>query len=265
VKLLAIFASVYLGVIVLFAGTMTLWLWLARHAPRPARLWRAFFAEVGWAALVQLLLPLAFVYWPRRWRRPRAPGEVPVLMVHGYAQNRVDWYVLAWRLARSGRGSLFAYNDWPFGSIAAASEKLAAAVREVQAVTGAPRVHLIGHSMGGVVCRHYIERLDGDRHVASLIAVATPFAGTARIGLALGTCRNELFPGSTYLVHAGPPVARGEVRYHALWSRADAMVVPPSNASLGGAGPEHVLLDAGHLSLLSRRESADVVAAWLAA
>ena len=179
--------------------------------------------------------------------------------------STADWYVLAWRLARRGRGSLFAYNYWPFGSIAGAAEKLARAVREVQAATGAPRVHLVGHSMGGVVCRHYIEQLDGDRHVASLVAVATPFAGTARVGLALGTCTTELRPGSAYLVRVGPPVARGDVRYHALWSRADAMVVPPASASLAGAGPEHVLLDAGHLSLLTRRESAEVVAAWLRA
>ena len=263
-KVIAAVATAYLGTIVVVVGVMTLWLWTSGHGTRPARLWRAAVLEVASAALLEILLPLGLVWWPGWWRRPRRPGEVPVVFVHGYAQNRADFYVLAARLARRGRGSLFALNYWPFGPVAASAATLARTVGAVRAVTGAPRVHLVGHSMGGLVSRHFIEQLGGESQVASLITLASPFAGTTRIRLGLGACAAELCPGSAYLDRLGPPAARRGVRYHSLWSRADALVVPPSSASLLGTGPEHVLDDAGHLTVLTSSASARVVAGWLA-
>ncbi len=41
------------------------------------------------------------------------------------------------------------------------------------------RLHLIGHSMGGLDCRYLISRLDMAERVASLTTVGTPHRGTA--------------------------------------------------------------------------------------
>ena len=40
------------------------------------------------------------------------------------------------------------------------------------------KINLVGHSMGGVVCRYYIENLYHDNHVDKMISIGTPHWGT---------------------------------------------------------------------------------------
>lgn len=68
-------------------------------------------------------------------------------------------------------------------SLEAAAEDLFRLVRLVKAKTGAPRVHLVAHSMGGLVCRSMIQRVvpdAGERavdHVQGLFTYGTPHGG----------------------------------------------------------------------------------------
>ena len=62
--------------------------------------------------------------------------------------------------------------------------------------TGAPKVNLIAHSMGGLDARWYVGRLGGHARVASLVTIATPHRGThvadwggARLGRAMAGWR----------------------------------------------------------------------------
>jgi pimeloyl-ACP methyl ester carboxylesterase len=68
-------------------------------------------------------------------------------------------------------------------TIEKAAEDLYELVRLVQRKTGAPLVHLVAHSMGGLVCRSMIQRVIPDRgeraedHVARLVTYGTPHGG----------------------------------------------------------------------------------------
>jgi hypothetical protein len=68
-------------------------------------------------------------------------------------------------------------------SIEKAAEDLFQLVQLVRRKTGAPRVHLIAHSMGGLVCRSMIQRVIPDHggraedHVARLFTYGTPHGG----------------------------------------------------------------------------------------
>jgi hypothetical protein len=71
-------------------------------------------------------------------------------------------------------------------SIEAAAADLFELVLEVKAKTGAPRVHLVAHSMGGLICRSMIQRVIPDAtgrpdgavaHVQSLFTYGTPHGG----------------------------------------------------------------------------------------
>lgn len=71
-------------------------------------------------------------------------------------------------------------------TVTKAAESLLALVELVKAKTGAPRVHLVAHSMGGLICRSMIQRVVPERtgrpdgavdHVERLFTYGTPHGG----------------------------------------------------------------------------------------
>ncbi|MBI4790090.1 MAG: alpha/beta hydrolase [Chloroflexi bacterium] len=64
-------------------------------------------------------------------------------------------------------------------TIAQNAEILKNYIASVKKVTGAQYVDLVGHSMGGLISRYYIDRLMTERDVAQLIMLGTPNSGSA--------------------------------------------------------------------------------------
>lgn len=64
------------------------------------------------------------------------------------------------------------------GSVELRSNQLKSRVMEALAQTGAPRAHIIAHSMGGLDARHMIVDLEMADKVASLTTIGTPHRGT---------------------------------------------------------------------------------------
>jgi pimeloyl-ACP methyl ester carboxylesterase len=260
---LLLVAIVYLSAVTLFLGGLYLARALDPRCDRTARGGSAFRREWLGAICTQSTLPLCYFIWPARWERSTRPGEIPVVFVHGWGQNRGDFLVMAARFQAQGRGALLGFNYWFTSPIARSAARLGTYVDRVLARTGASQVHLVTHSLGGVVARYYVERLHGATSVRSVTLVASPLAGTHRARLGLSASSRELRPGSAFLAALGPPAAPAGVCYHAVLSRADALVVPPSSASLRGAGPELEVDHLGHLSLLLDRRVAAQVLAWI--
>jgi triacylglycerol esterase/lipase EstA (alpha/beta hydrolase family) len=50
-------------------------------------------------------------------------------------------------------------------SIPGAAARLGEAIEDLSAATGYERIHVIGHSLGGLIARYYVQRLGGDRLV----------------------------------------------------------------------------------------------------
>ncbi|MFN9572028.1 MAG: esterase/lipase family protein, partial [Betaproteobacteria bacterium] len=118
------------------------------------------------------------------WRQPFAAGfaEPPlvhdpqrpaVLLIHGYVCNRAAWKPLldSGRLADC---NVVTINLQPvFGSIDRYADPIHAAVTALRAATGAARVVLVGHSMGGLAARAYLRR-HGDAAVGRGVTLARP-------------------------------------------------------------------------------------------
>ena len=60
------------------------------------------------------------------------------------------------------------------------AEKLKSKIAEVRALTGSKKVHLVGHSMGGLVARGYVQSADYNYDVDYLILVGSPNEGSAK-------------------------------------------------------------------------------------
>ena len=74
--------------------------------------------------------------------------------------------------------SVFHPNQDFAGPVDLRAEQLRARVNEILAATGAERVHIIAHSMGGLDARHMIVDKGMAERVASLTTIGTPHLGT---------------------------------------------------------------------------------------
>ncbi len=218
---------------------------------------RTALTEWGMAMAVSAVRPVGFFPLPGA----RQHGPRPIIVIHGYAMNRANFVPLAYRLARVGLGPIIGFEYWTLGRVAAGARQLAWFVEHVQTVTGAPQVDIIGHSMGGVVGRYYVQLLGGDGAVANLITIGTPHIGTAVSELGVGHPARELLVGSTLvqrLSFAPPP---RDTRVTMIFSHADALVPASTQDALQIPRSERIVYDdLGHVSMLgSRRVARDII------
>ena len=89
------------------------------------------------------------------------------------------------------------------------------------------RLDIVGHSLGGLVARWYLQEHDGAAHVSRAVFLATPHDGTASARLALGPLRHVLQPRSPIIQRLAQGRARASsVEHTALVAGADRMVTP---------------------------------------
>ncbi len=136
-------------------------------------------------------VPLAMVR-----KRDATPGSAggnggtlaPVLLVHGFGQNRYAWHLPARSLSNYlARGGFDVFNldlrghgrSRHLGARRCGGiddyvrDDLPAAVEEVQRLSGKRRVWIVGHSLGGLVAYAAAPRLDGA--VAGLVSLGSPY------------------------------------------------------------------------------------------
>jgi pimeloyl-ACP methyl ester carboxylesterase len=204
--------------------------------------------------------PIGFLGIPVGLRQPKGPR--PIILVHGYAMNRANFLLLGWRLARAGLGPIYGFEYWSLGKTSSAARRLGEYVGAVRAATGADRVDLIGHSMGGMVSRYFVSLGGGAEQVKNLITIGSPHGGTDVSGFGFGRPNRELYPGSSLLERLEAAPLPPEISITAIWSRSDALV--PQTRANPMRGVEQVVFDdLGHLSLLVSRRVADEVIARL--
>lgn len=198
--------------------------------------------------------------------RPSATHPLPVVLVHGTLANKTnEWQAVAPLLKNDGY-CVFAPNlggDTPTSFLQATRpiEEIAAQlgvfVDQVLAATGAAKVDIVGHSLGGMFPRYYINNLGGDTKVNSLIGLSpsnhgTTLLGLAKLGEAIGvTGPIESFCASCIQQIAGSPFLtalnangglRPGVRYTVIQTRYDEIVTPYTSAFLSGPNVRNITL-----------------------
>jgi triacylglycerol lipase len=61
------------------------------------------------------------------------------------------------------------------------------------------RIHLVGFSMGGLVARYYVQRLDGAERVRRFITLSAPHHGSRLAYLLANEACRQMRPGSAFL------------------------------------------------------------------
>ena len=189
-----------------------------------------------------------------------------ILFVHGYLCNRAVWLSFARDAASRGyRCQALTLQD-PFASIDHHVAQVDAAIDTLSAhrSTGdaATRVVIVAHSMGGLVARAALRRIDASR-VAHVVTLGTPHHGCLSARLAR-------FPSVVQMRRHGPwltALAADEAAscdglprsaYTTLFSYHDEIVYPQETGRLDGA---HAIAigGCGHVALLYDRRVRSLV------
>ena len=251
--------GIYLGIRVVLVG-LEFVLAQAKGEPIPDKLRVPFktavamyFRELGgWLLLFTLILPFV----PARRsvidrESVQRSGRPPVVLIHGLACNRMNWFWFRRQLEERGF-TVFTVDCTPwYGRIEGFVPQLARAIDEVLAATGAAEVTLIGHSMGGLISRAYLDRF-GTSKVNRVITLGSPHQGTWMAQLMFTPNVRDMREGSSFLTALAERESRREPSAHARFTcvltHHDNLVTPHRNALLPGADRIE-LSGVGHLSL----------------
>ena len=232
-----------------------------------ARQVRAPVAEGQFASLpIKLMLRefavllLTLLLRPGGWLPPRVtPGRddrLPVLLLHGLFQNRGCLLFLQRRLQRAGYRTL-SINTPPWHDLATLTTRVAKGVDQLCAATGAGQVHIVGHSMGGLLARRYLQT-HGPSKVAGCITLGAPHTGSQLAVFAVSRLGRALFPGSALLAELNTTPHPAGTPITAIYSRDDNIIIPSTNARLHGADNIEIS-GVGHTAMLFSGEVAAVV------
>lgn len=181
--------------------------------------------------------------------RPRQDGAVvgdvgtaepsPVVLVHGYLDSeRTPWWdVLAgyledagWPADRVHRVSIGDLPGTTVGSPTAYADRVQAELERLHDAHDEP-ASVLCHSMGGLDTRWCVEQGDGAPLVDDVVTLGTPHRGTYAAYLGLLTAGGrDMLPGSTLVETLTEDGLEPSVRYTAVASTADELVVPSRNA-----------------------------------
>jgi triacylglycerol lipase len=183
-----------------------------------------------------------------------ASAREPILFVHGFSGAAWNWDVMIDRFEADGyaSGQLRAMSYNSSQSNVRTAREVAQEAAELQAATGAAKVDVVTHSMGGLSSRYWLRNLGGTAVVDEWVSIGGPNHGTWT-ALACGVLPSclEMVPGSSFLraLNSGDETP-GAVRYGTFWSPCDEIINPDSSVLLGGAtnvGTGCI----GHISMLA--------------
>ena len=180
---------------------------------------------------------------------PRAlPGEDVVVLVHGLFQTAGVLRPVREQIARETRAETASFSYATGHGVVRIAERLAELMRELP---NGIRIHLVGHSVGGLVVRWYVQELARDERVVQTISLGSPFAGTRHARYFPTQVGRDIVPGSRLLARLAAGARAGERVPHLSITATDDSVVP-SGARLA-AGESLRIDDCGHNGLIYHR------------
>lgn len=200
-----------------------------------------------------LLPPMPFTHQPVH---PHVRHR-PVILVHGWVHNRSAFVLMRRALRRAGLGPMHTFEYPSISSdLTQVAHRLAPVVEQVVGHARGASCVLIGHSMGGLVARQYVQELGGHDFVDTVVTMGTPHRGTYTAWLGMGRAIEQCRPGSAYLARLEETARPGLARWIAYYSDLDFMITPAVSAKLTHpalAAANVRVRDIGHLSLLLSR------------
>ena len=180
------------------------------------------------------------------------PGDRVVVLVHGFCASAGVFRPLRAKLEREAGARIATFTHAPCVGVRRIAQSLAELVSRIPSGT---RITVVGHSLGGVVARWYVQEMGGHARVERTISLGSPFGGVDVPRYLVGT---DLHEESTLLKRLRDRAPEFDVPHTSVIAAEDRVVVGSKTACLG-VGDVVVLPDRGHNTLLFDEEVAGLV------
>lgn len=159
----------------------------------------------------------------------------PVLLVHGLNDRTRVFTKLTEYL--SGLGwSVYSFDLTPNDgseSLAVLAKQLADYVADQFSLS--QKFDLVGFSMGGIVTRYYLQRLEGVNRVERYVTISAPNQGTILAYLSNKLGIMEMRPQSSLISDLNRDCSNclSKIKVTNIWTPWDLMIIPAFSSSLG--------------------------------
>jgi pimeloyl-ACP methyl ester carboxylesterase len=266
-----VLASCFAFVVLVFSSLSYAFFWFeaanSRHLDRLRDLSKGRIGRMMARGILASSLSLAFVLltYPLGFSRsvrysktdPPCPSP-PVIFVHGLYHNAGAWILFRRWFRAEGFRNIHAlnYSSWncSFHEILEQLDRLARQVTELS--PGRPPV-FVGHSLGGLLIRAYVDDPNRRSPVAAVVTLGTPHQGSKLAVLGLGRLAQSLrYKGPLIAEIERLPASPGIPRL-AVYSPLDNMVLP-AEASLTDRleWTLHETSPISHIAMLHHRPTA---------
>lgn len=171
-------------------------------------------------------------------------SDAAVVFVHGYSRVFSGTFDFRRNHARSSKMPLLLFDYDSNNSI----EKIAEDFKRFLKVHGDRAYFPVGHSLGGLIIRYFVENIIDGEDIARATLIATPNQGTLVANLGWGESAKQMIPGSKFLTRLNQRDL--SIFYLNIFTLGDELVIPNQNAILPGAF-NICIPDKRHLSVLS--------------
>ena len=166
----------------------------------------------------------------------QAAGGRYVLLVHGIYNSAIAMEPMK-RFLESHGWQVYTISIRP-NNASVSFETMAEQLRSfVDAnIPAGRKFDLVGFSMGGLVCRYYVQKLGGDERVRRFVTLSTPNHGTiwANLGSLAGV--KEMRPRSEMLRELNGDTSKlTELGYTSIYTPFDLSIVPARSSYMPGA------------------------------
>jgi triacylglycerol lipase len=162
----------------------------------------------------------------------RAAGT-PILLAHGIIDNHTIFALMRRQLARRGFSSIHTFSYSPLTvDVRRTAERMGEEIEAICESSGSDQIHVVGHSLGGLIARYYIQRLGGHERVHTCVTLGTPHQGTMAARLLPWPLVKQLRPESDLMEELEEPAPDVGTRFVAFYSDVDQLIVPQRRARL---------------------------------
>ncbi|MFI5713581.1 esterase/lipase family protein [Kribbella sp. NPDC051620] len=177
----------------------------------------------------------------------------PILLAHGIIDNHTVFALMRRQLLRRGftRIETFSYSPLTL-DVRSTAERMGAEIERLCEESGSDQIHIVGHSLGGLIARYYVQRLGGSERVHTCVTLGTPHQGTVAARLLPWPLVKQLRPDSDLMTELAEPAPDCHTRFVAFYSDVDQLIVPQRRARIRHPDliARNVRVDGvGHLSL----------------